>query len=85
MWSSDAEDESETATEEEPETAAVVVEESVRQETHSEDENDESEERKELDDWAGCVTPTKNTSRLYHAQPGVKDRRPQRFCGFSLR
>ena len=50
----------------------------MRQETDGEDENDESEEGEELDAWAGCVTPTKNTSRLYHAQSGVKDKRPQK-------
>ena len=50
----------------------------MRQETDGEDENDESGEGGELDAWAGCVTPTKNTSRLYHAQSGVKDMRPQK-------
>ena len=78
VWSSDGEEESETATEEEPETATIVVKEGVRQETDAEDENVASEEGEKLDAWAGCVTPTRNTSRLYHAQSGAKDKRPQK-------
>jgi len=78
MWDSDCEEEAETATEEEPETATVVVKESVRQETDGEDEKDESEEGEELDAWAGCVTPTENTRRRYHAQSAVKGKRPRK-------
>ena len=85
MWDSDCEEESETATEEEPETATVIVKESVRQETDGEDENDESEEGEELDAWAGCVTPTKNTPTVSCPVSGEGQETSKRFCGFTLR
>ena len=67
MWSSDCEEESEAATEEEPETATLVVKESVRQETDGEDQNDESEEGEELDAWAGCATVPVTLAKGSHA------------------
>jgi len=84
-WGADLEEEAEAATEEDEDVDEETEEEDDIDEEaklQTEEEAGESEASEELDFWAGCVTPTKNTSGdvspICNAMSAVKGKRPRK-------